>query len=425
MKPFPRIITLTLAILLVLTPLAVFAQEAPVSLHLWRADTTEFPAVTVGLSAWDADGLPIAGLTPADFTLQEDGGAPFHPEQVASRTDAPLQVVLALDVSTSMSGKPLDDAKDAAARFLDHLTNADRAALIAFSDAVDPNPGNLNPEREIGFTANLDPLYDLIENLEAAGQTELYNAAAKSVRMFADQPTGHRAVLLLSDGRNEPPEVGDPDEAIRLSQEANVPFFVIGLGDEIDEPYLRRLANETGGLFRSAPTSAELAHLFNDMAALLKTQYQLTYTSELPADGGMHTLAITVAAAGGSATQEIEFGPLPDLPPTEVPTETPKPTATEEIPPTDPAPTDAPPTAVPPEPTNVPASPAAGKDVPWLWVGGAALLIFLAALGLFLFFRGRNQKTAEVCAKCGHDLTGKPGSCPQCGSTERLPKFKK
>ena len=55
------------------------AQENAISLHLDRVDVTAYPNITVHLSAWDESGLPLAGLTPENFTLQEDGGETFHP----------------------------------------------------------------------------------------------------------------------------------------------------------------------------------------------------------------------------------------------------------------------------------------------------------------------------------------------------------
>ena len=426
MKTRSRFTALIFIFVLLVQPLAgVAAQEKAISLHVDWIDTTAFPSVVVNLSAWGADGLPLANLTPGDFTLQEDGGAPFHPAGVQVNPQAALSVGLVLDISESMTGDPIDDAKDAATRFLDRLGPGDRAALIAFSDGIDPDPGALNPSRELDFSADLDPVFDLVEGLQADGQTHLYNAAAKAVGLAAGEQEGHRAILLLTDGRNEPADLGDPEEAIRLAQAVNVPFFVIGLGNQIDEPYLRRLANETGGLFRAAPTSSELAHLFTDMAALLKTQYQLTFESALPADGGTHTLNVTLNAAGGADTQSLEFGPLPltpptEVPPTDAPTLQPSPTDT-------PIPTEVPATAtVIPLPTPVPTPPPTLAESlissPWSWL---VLAAFVIGLGWWLFIARRRPKPKpEKCVKCGFDMTGKPGACPQCGETRRLPRFK-
>jgi len=389
------------------------AQENAISLHISQVDITGYPAITVHLSAWDESGLPLAGLAPENFTLQEDGGAPFHPATVQADTEAPLSVVLVLDVSGSMTGQPLADARQAAARFLDRLATGDRAALIAFSDSVNPEPQQLDARREMAFTSDLSPMYDLIESLEAQGGTHLYNAMTKAVRLAAGLPPGHRAILLLSDGRNEPAVVGDPDEAIQLAEAANVPVFVIGLGNGIDEPYLRRLANETGGLLRLAPKSSELARLFTDMATLLKTQYILTYTSNLTADGKDHTLTITLNAASASASASLEFGPLPSAPAPAFPTETPAPI---ELATSVPLPTPVSTATLPPPKTFH------WQDY-WGWPIAA-----LVALGLGIWLtslrRRRPKPKPESCAQCGFDLTGKPGACPQCGGTKRLPKRK-
>ena len=428
MKTKVRFSIILLFVLAILPFIAVSAQEQPISLHVDWVDTTEFPQVTVNLSAWGADGLPLADLRPDDFSLQEDGGAAFHPQVVEADPQAPLSVMLVLDISESMYGEPIDDAQDAATRFLDRLEPGDRAALIAFSDQLDPDPQNLDPSLELGFTNDLGPAYDLIETLSADGQTHLFNAAAKAVTLTANEAEGHRAILLLTDGRNEPAETGNPDEAIQLAQDTNVPFFVIGLGNQIDEPYLRRLANETGGLFRAAPKSSELAELFTDMAALLKTQYRLTYESNLPGDGETHTLEVTLNAAGGTDSESIQFGPLPSSSPTDTPTLTPTqpptltftPTLTSIFIATVPPPPTSTPTATA-TPTPKPVTTFFGQivDSVSLWIP-ALLLLFLIALLLLIFRKKPRQR--EYCAKCGYDVTDEPSACPQCGETRRLTK---
>ncbi len=70
--------------------------------------------------------------------------------------------------------------------------------------------------------------------------------------------------------------------------------------------------------------------------------------------------------------------------------------------------------------TEVPSTPAAPKSY---WT----LALGIALLGVFLYAYARRwsnkpKPAAERCARCGFDLTGKAGPCPQCGSTRRLPK---
>ena len=47
------------------------------------------------------------------------------------------------------------------------------------------------------------------------------------------------------------------------------------------------------------------------MATLLKTQYLLSYTSQLPADGQAHTLSITLNKDGETVTANTALGKLP------------------------------------------------------------------------------------------------------------------
>lgn len=400
-------------------------EGSQVALWVSRVDVTHFPDVTAYLSVWTENGLPVSGLTADNFELREDGGGAFHPQSVVEDTHSPLQVVLVLDVSGSMAGKPLEDAKVAAIRFLDRLESGDQAAVIAFSSPVDPDPTHLDGKREVGFTQDISSLYDVVEHLQSGGKTALYQAVQKAVAMAAKQPTGHRAVLLLTDGRNDPPDVGDPDVPITLAQEQQVPVFVIGMGKDIDEQYLRRLAGETGGVFRPAPSSGELAQLFDDMATLLKTRYRLTYHSNAPADGQSHTLDITVYTPYGTASLEkgFSFGPVPSILASPTPLPSLSATALAAQPVSSPTPVPSPTVA----PTTVVLSEGqgGGNTLQRFWLPVALIIALILLIILWLIYRRSHHKPPkEYCAQCGYDLTGHVGACPVCGSTKRLTRPK-
>lgn len=399
---------------------AIAQEEEPVTLHIDWIDASQFPEITVLVSVWNADGLSIADLGIENFSLQEDGGDPIQPTTVHADPNVALSVGLVLDISESMLGDPISDSRAAATNFLEYLSPGDRAAIIAFSDRLDPNPAVLHPNRELDFSADLDSVYDLIENLDSYGQTHLYNAATKMVALTENEPEGRRAILLLSDGRNEPADVGDSEEAIQRAKDANIPFFIIGLGRDIDEPYLSRLATETGGLFRFTPSSSELGGLFADMASLLKTQYTLTYTSEVPPDGQEHELSVTVNTAEGIDTQVLKFGPVPFVPTvtptptlTLTPTYTPSTTITSTLTQTATQPSSLTPTATftltptftltftptatftpTPTPTPIPTFMERISDSTSIWCPGV-LLLALVALVLILF-RRKSKKDEEA-----------------------------
>lgn len=403
-----------LILLLFLLPLnPVDGQANSPTLIIEKIDWSQFPQIEIEFNLWQVNGTTIKELFLDQISIQEDQNSSQQPSNLIPDKNTTLDVMLVLDVSGSMAGQPLSDAKVAATRFLDRLATNDQAGLIAFSDGVDASPEILASQRERPISSDIVPLYDLLDALEAGGGTHLYNAAAKAVLLF-DQTSPHRkAILLLSDGRNEPKEVGEAQHAIDLAKQAGIPFFVIGLGEEVDDAYLTSLATETGGLYRKAPTSAGLAQLFTEMADLLKTRYILQYTSQLPTDGAAHSIQLSVNVAESLVKETVQIGPLPTpiAEPTQVApliiiTEVEKIiTATPQ------------PTQLPPPLTKEPEQ----QTFNWFWI----IPIIVAAVALLLgliFFKRKPKPIPEACARCGRDLTGTTGLCPDCGSEKRLEK---
>ncbi|NJN84532.1 MAG: hypothetical protein HC802_21115, partial [Caldilineaceae bacterium] len=98
----PRLFLLV-ALLLVQGGGRLYAQDegsAP-SVSVTRIDTNAFPAVTTYVDAVASDGLPLAGLNASNFSLLEDGAPIPGPLTVVRDTSQPLNLVLALDRSTS------------------------------------------------------------------------------------------------------------------------------------------------------------------------------------------------------------------------------------------------------------------------------------------------------------------------------------
>lgn len=388
-------------VVLLTVSIGAFA-EASVNINVSKIDSANFPEMSLEFSTWDGNGIPLTGLTTNEVSVQEDDGAEFSPISLSTNTAADLSVALVLDVSGSMVGQPLLDVKSGAARFLDKLGKADQAAVIAFSDEVNLDPASLDPERETAFSSNLDDAYSLVENLQAGGKTELYNAVEKAVKLTSQLPPGHRAVLVFTDGRNEPADVGDPESPINLAKEANIPVFVIALGQDIDAPYLQRLATETGAYYSFTPISSELVKVFNDMAGLLKTVYVMKYSSAITDGQAGHILQLRIGSSTGEGTYEITLPDLPEIKPT--PTEV-QPTSTVVVP----IPTIAPP---PPPEVEEPLMSLKNKIL-------LALGVLLILVGVWRFTRPKKVKVVEKCGNCGVELK-ENGPCPICGSTKRM-----
>ncbi len=419
---------LLLFMILILSAVLPAAAEAPIVVRIDRADASGYPQAVIEATVRNEYGGPITGLAAANFDVSEDRTLKSRPIAAVEpfvNPDVQLSVVLAVDVSGSMTGAKLRDAQEAARRFLDSLTPQDNAGLIAFSDVIALD--KVDGTREVGFGGDKAALYGVIDGLKAGGWTPLYDTAYKAVTWAAAAPAGNRAVLLFTDGREEKApngtggsKVANDDSPIREANRAGVPVFTVGLGADADETYLKRLALETGGTYQHAAKSAELTQLFRNVADLLKQQYRITYTSGLPADGGTHQVLVAVTVGQHNAFTEAALGPLPLLiTPTPVPpTDTPKPTATL-TPTATPQPTMTPgplPTLVP-TPTPVPPTQAGFLGLGWpVWGGIGGGLALLAVVAAVLSRRAtRPATTGYRCLRCGHALEAKDAPCPSCG----------
>jgi hypothetical protein len=86
------------------------------------------------------------------------------------------------------------------------------------------------------------------------------------------------------------------EESVKLAQDLNVPVFTIGLGSELDEITLQKVASQSGASFYKAPTSDQLISLYGKLGQQLTGQYQISYTSNLPGDGSIHNIQLALGA---------------------------------------------------------------------------------------------------------------------------------
>lgn len=220
MRRLNLVCQLVLLLLLVVVALPVQAQQALQMRIDWVVvPEDQFPQVELALAVRDEAGIPIYNLSADNFQITEDGSPRPRPiTSLETTVDPAVQtsVILVLDVSGSMEGKPLEDAKAAAVSFLDRLGKNDRVALIAFGGEVG-HEGPLNPDKEVGFSSNQTEIRTLLESLQAKGTTPLYDAIFKAVRIIATEPVGNRAVMVLTDGRDET-GAGGPGSIIANSE---------------------------------------------------------------------------------------------------------------------------------------------------------------------------------------------------------------
>jgi Ca-activated chloride channel family protein len=267
---------------------------AGVALTLNQINIEQFPEINIYLTTADEHGAPLRGLNLNNFKVQEDGRA-VRVKGVfpLDKGEEPLSVVLAIDRSGSMRGKPIKDALQAAKDFIKEMRAIDRVGLVSFDDHV----------TVIGRPyADKGPLLKAIDKIKVGKDTALNDAVIKSLQLLSPF-TGRRAVICLTDGK-ENRSKSTRDETIREAARLGIPIITVGLGKEVDVDALDAMADGSGGRPFFAQSSGELSALYQTIARQLINQYRVSMQSRKTLDNGWHKLRVELKTPQGKAQVE-------------------------------------------------------------------------------------------------------------------------
>jgi uncharacterized protein YegL len=216
------------------------------------------PDITVLVALRRSTAASVALLTHA--TRSEPGYAliTVTPPTNLSSNRTSRDVTFVIDVSGSMSGRKLEQAKAAGRQLLRTLTERDRFRVIDFSTDV----RSFRDDFVLASDANVRAALRYLDDLEAVGSTNISGALEEALRTSrsrrVDEDTrpeevGLRAerlplVLFITDGA---PTVGDRDpgsiaaRAARLRGDARV--FSVGMGADVNVGLIEQLALEGRG----------------------------------------------------------------------------------------------------------------------------------------------------------------------------------
>jgi len=224
----------------------------------------------------------VKGLTKDAFRLLDDKEQ--RPILGFDPNGAPLELVLAIDVSGSMKDA-LPDVQEAARAFLKALGPKDKVTLVAFNDSA-----FTLAQRE----ADLDARLQAVDKLSAWGGTAVYDVIVRLVGTLSRQ-AGRRAIVVFTDGEDQNSQASLQDVARAIS-DSDTTFFAVGLGRgerlSAIKANLEPLAEASGGLALFAEHSDKLLEPFSTIVSDLANQYTLGF--EPRRDGKQHALTVQV-----------------------------------------------------------------------------------------------------------------------------------
>ena len=277
---------------------AVASAAAPPEVQVAPVTRLPFPERGYVVSIADAAALDARSVLVRENGLRVTG---VRVDPLAA-SGLRFGVVLALDTSESMTGRPAAAALAAGRTFLSHRTATEEIGIVTFNGEISvlSRPTRDGPALE--RTLETPP--------PLAYGTRIYDALARSLGLLRDAKLSSGSVVLLSDGA----DIGSLrslDAVVAAAKKQRVRIFTVGLRSGAFDPQpLRSIADRTGGSYAEARSAAELSEIYEQLGAQLAGEYLVRYRS---AARPMSQVDVRIEVAGAGEVSTSYVAPTPSL----------------------------------------------------------------------------------------------------------------
>jgi VWFA-related protein len=249
------------------------------------AESVDVDVVQVTAVVTDDEGRFVKGLAKEDFAILDND----KPQEITNfaAENIPLEMVAALDVSSSMS-EALPQVKTSAKKFLSGLEPGDQVTLLAFNDNIFTlaRRATNQAERERA-----------IDRMASWGGTALHDVIIMATEILGRQ-SGRRSIVLFSDGDDQSSHA-PLDAAITRTEGSDATIYAIGQGRAVQNRSLQKLmsrvATVSGGRAFFTDDNSQLDAIFHEILEDLRNQYLLAYPAPgTGRDGAWHSIKVRV-----------------------------------------------------------------------------------------------------------------------------------
>ncbi|MCD8486486.1 VWA domain-containing protein [Oscillatoria amoena NRMC-F 0135] len=183
----------------------------------------------------------------------------------ALEQSVPLNLCLILDHSGSMSGRPLETVKQAAAQLIDRLKKGDRLSVVAFdhrAQTIVPNSIVEDPER----------IKRQINRLQADGGTAIDEGLRLGIEELAKgRKDTVSYAFLLTDGENEHGSNERCYKFATLATEYKLALNTLGFGSHWNQDVLERIADAGRGAMAYIERPDQASEEFNRLLSRVQS----------------------------------------------------------------------------------------------------------------------------------------------------------
>lgn len=223
-------------------------------------------------------GMNVISYRPSDG---DDGyfvllASPEVKSALAERVEKTM--VFVFDKSGSMSGKKIEQAKEALKFLINQLRPGDTFNIVAYDSAVE----SFRPELQRADDTTIKAALGFADGMYPGGSTNIDGAMQTALKMLSD-PKRPSYVLFLTDGL---PTVGEMNEQkiaanARQANHVNARVFVFGVGYDVNGRLLDRLSHEQRGqsvyVRPNESIEAHVSNLYTKIGSPLMTDISVNF----------------------------------------------------------------------------------------------------------------------------------------------------
>ncbi|MDE3740442.1 vWA domain-containing protein [Maribacter polysaccharolyticus] len=303
--------------------------ESDLVLSIQEQYTTLPGKVSIFFKVSDTDGNPVSGLTADQFTIYEQGRNDecfntISASESYARISPNSQIfnantLLVLDLSNSVLSSSLDELKTASVSFVNNVmpTTTDESYKMAIYWFDGEDELHLLNDLTSVKQDLIDAINSISDDISDDPSTDLYGAVIKSTDIAEDlleesikeDIIGAASVVIFTDGTDQASRY-TKDAALDKVDDAsaNISFFTIGLGTEIDTEVLSEIG-KTYSVF--AGNAEELENTFNDISLKISERansfYLFEYCSPKRDGSGDNNLVIQVVDGNLQGAVQTKF----------------------------------------------------------------------------------------------------------------------
>ncbi|XP_008941885.1 PREDICTED: inter-alpha-trypsin inhibitor heavy chain H3 [Merops nubicus] len=198
----------------------------------------------------------------------------------------PKNIIFVIDISGSMSGREIEQTREALLKILDDMKGEDFFNFILFGSDVHTWKETLikaTPE-------NLDEARKFVRGIDTKGMTNLHGGIMRGIEMLNAAHEGNAVpkrsasiIIMLTDGQ---PNVGvsntqDIQTHVKKAIEGRYPLYNLGFGYGVDYSFLEKMALENKGLARriypDSDAALQLQGFYDEVSNPILMDVELSY----------------------------------------------------------------------------------------------------------------------------------------------------